>query len=159
MHHDHDHDAPGVRTMIQGEVSVFLSALGAREGDLRLRRALEFVGGQPELDVFDDGGEVATYLAVPARGVELLLTDGALSTVFVHATATEEHAAYDGWAQLLPGIDADSSREDVIRAFGEPKRSAPGYLLYGAGSGFVQFDFAGEMLAMAVVMERDINGG
>lgn len=142
--------------MIQGDVSEFSSALGAREGDAPLQRALDLVGGEHEVDVFDDGNGVATYLVVPERGVDFLLVDGVLSTVFIYATANSEHAAYGAWPSLVHGVTATARRDDVVRALGEPKRPAAGYLLYEMDPGFLQFDFEGETLTMAAVMTRDI---
>lgn len=154
--HDHDDGPRQVCTMIQGDVSEFLSALGAREGDALLQRALDFVGGEHEVDVFDDDDAVATYLVVPDRGVDFLLVDGVLSTVFIYATVNSEHAAYGAWPSLVHGVTASAGRDELVRALGEPKRSAAGYLLYETDQGFLQFDFDGETLTMAVVMTRDI---
>lgn len=146
--------------MIEGNVSVFLDALGARESEAPLARALEFVGGGYEVDAFDDdGGGSATYLLMPQRGVEFLLTDGALSSVFVFATVNDEHAVYGGWPTLVHGVGATASPAEVVQALGEPDRSGTTYLCYAVGSGFVQFDFDGEALMMAVIMRQVPSAG
>ncbi len=62
--------------MIRGDVSTFLNALGAKENDPQLERALALVGGTPEVESFVDGGVKSTYLSLEDGGVEFLLTDG-----------------------------------------------------------------------------------
>lgn len=144
--------------MITGDVSTFLNALGAREGDPRLEQALTFVGGEHETETFDDGGIEAKYLVMAGRGVDFLLNDGVVSTVFVYATESEEQGIYGRWATLVDGVGAEASPDGVVRALGTPKRATSTYVLYDVEPGFVQFDFDEDTLKMAVVMQHDIGG-
>jgi hypothetical protein len=144
--------------MIQGDVSIFLSALGAREGDPRLERALALVGGEAERDTFDEDDVQATYLVFAEQGVEFLLNYGQLSSVFIYARATDEQSVYGDAATLVDGVDFSASQGDLVAALGAPKRSTDRYVLYAADPGFVQFDFDGDELTLVVVMQRDIGG-
>lgn len=144
--------------MIQGDISIFLQALSAPEGDPRLEQALSLVGGDHEVDEYDDTGVVEKYLILSDRGVNFLLRDGQLDTVFVYATATASRGIYGGWSTLIEGIGPDSSRDDLLRALGEPVRSTSAYVTYAADPGFVQFEFDGDALTAAVVM-RELIGG
>lgn len=141
-----------------GDVFIFLKALGAREGDPSLEQAMAFVGGEHETETFDDSEVEAKYLVMSERGVDFLLNDGVLDTVFVFATESDEQSIYRGWTTLVDGITAASSPDDVVRALGAPKRATDTYILYEVDAGFVQFDFDGNALKMAVVMQHDIGG-
>lgn len=142
--------------MIQGDVSTFLSALGAGEGDPQLDRALALVGGELEVETFIDGGAKSIYLSMEDKGVEFLLTDGELSTVFFSASQTDP--TYGGWSTLIDGIGPESSRTDVVEALGEPLRARDAFVTYEADSGYVQFDFDGDLMKTAVVMRALIGG-
>lgn len=144
--------------MIQGDVSTFLSALGAEEGDARLERALTFVGGTPTVETYDDAGAEEKYLNFSEQGASFLLTDGALDTVFVYATGTSSRNAYSRWSTLIDGVGPESSREDIERELGDPVRQKASYLTYQADSGYLQFEFDGAALKMVVVMKELIGG-
>ncbi|WP_194421446.1 hypothetical protein [Microbacterium abyssi] len=144
--------------MIHGDASTFLNALGAREGDPRLTQAVSAVGGEYAVEVYDDDGVVEKYLIMADRGADFLLEDGELETVFIYAAATKTRGMYDGWATLIDGVGPDASPDEVVRALGAPLRSTRAYLTYEADPGFVQFEFDGEKLTMAVVMRRVIGG-
>ena len=144
--------------MLQGDVFTFLNALGAREGDPRLEHALAFVDGPHEVEVFDEGGVQDKYLVMTDRGVDFLLKDGVLTTVFVYATDTPDQSTYGGWASLVGGVSPGASPDDVVQALGEPLRSTESFVRYRVDPGFVQFDFDGDALKMLVVM-REVVGG
>ena len=142
--------------MIRGDVSTFLNALGAKENDPQLERALALVGGTPEVESFVDGGVKSTYLSLEDRGVEFLLTDGELSTVFFSASSGD--GVYAGWPTLIEGVRTGSTREQIVRALGEPLRSRDAFVTYEVDTGFVQFDFDGDVIKTVVVM-RELIGG
>lgn len=144
--------------MIQGDVFTFLNALGAREGDPRLEEALAFVGGPHEDEVFDDGGVQEKYLVMTDRGVDFLLKDGVLTTVFVYATDTPDQGIYGGWESLVAGVGSDASSDAVVQALGAPLRSTESFVRYQVDPGFVQFDFDGDALKMLVVMQEVVGG-
>lgn len=142
--------------MIQGDVSIFLSALGARQGEPRLDQALSFVGGEPEIETFDDSEVEATYLTFADAGVEFLLKDGAVNTIFVFATTTDDQSAYSRSETLVQGVSFSDTPADLISTLGPPKRSTATYVLYTVEPGYVQFDFAGDALRLVAIMRHDI---
>lgn len=144
--------------MTHGDASIFLNALGAREGDPELDQALSLVGGEHAVETYDDDGLDEKYLILADRGVDFLLEHGELETVFVYARATKTRGVYGGWASLFDGVGPDSSPHDLLRALGAPLRSTGTYMTYESAPGFVQFEFDGENLTMAVVMRRVIGG-
>jgi len=144
--------------MIRGDIAAFLGALGAAEGDPRLQKAIDLVGGEPTIESFDDDRTVETYLVLSDRGADLLLTDGALNTVFVYAGTTPDHAVYGGWSTLIEGVGPAAAPGDIVAALGRPLRSTDRYLTYAAEPGYVQFDFDSGALTMVTVM-RELIGG
>lgn len=144
--------------MIEGEITIFLSALDAPADDPRLRAAIAHIGGTPTVESYDDGDTQETYLVMSEHGGDVLLIDGTVHTVFLYASTDEEHGAYARFAALIDGIDESSTREGVQAALGDPLRAAPSYLTYAAGAGYVQFDFDTGVLSKIVVM-RELVGG
>lgn len=144
--------------MIQGDITVLLNSLGAREGDPRLQAALDFVGGEVEVDVFDEEDGEARYLVMVDRGVDFLLRDGEVSTVFVYAAENPEQTVYEESATLVEGVDFDVTPDALVATLGEPLRATPRYVIYAADPGFVQFDFDGDRLTLVSAMARDIGG-
>lgn len=141
--------------MTRGDVRVLLSALGARDGDEALERAFAFVGGEPEMETFADEGGTATYASFPERGVEFLLKDGAVSSVFVAAADTDDLRTYSDWRSLLPGVGPGAARDDVAAALRqEPVRATEAYETYAVDGGYLQFEFTGGGLTMLVVMRQ-----
>ncbi|GAA1912846.1 hypothetical protein GCM10009775_01770 [Microbacterium aoyamense] len=140
--------------MIQGDVEAFLKALGAREGDPLLEQALAVVAGEYEVDVFDDADAEQKYLVAVERGVEFLLEDGIVTTVFVYAADRDDQRTYGRWPTLVEGIDRGFSADEIVAALGAPQARTPTFLRYAADGGFVQFDFDGARLSMLVVMRE-----
>lgn len=148
----------GRRGALRGDVDLFVAALGAREGDPRLDRVLDLIGGEPEVDVYADTGVEEKYLVLADRGGDLLLRDSVVVAAFLYAGATQDHGPYPRWSSLVEGVGADATRADVERVLGPPRRSTSRYVTYDAGPGFVQFDFEGDVLAMIVVMSELVGG-
>ncbi|PRP92958.1 hypothetical protein ENSA5_46260 [Enhygromyxa salina] len=74
-----------------------------------------FDGAPPEESLFADG---ARYLGSKARGVELLIERGRISTVFLHG---QGHQGYTDYAGAMPGGVAFGDSPDRARALlGEP---------------------------------------
>lgn len=145
--------------MIHGDIRTLLDALGAREGDARLDAALELVGGDYETETYNERGGEATYLLLSDRGVDFLLENGVLNTVFCYATQTEDHGIYGGAASLVDGIDFTVSRVGLAEALGTPARITTTFLLYQADPGIVQFVFEGNALTQIVASRHDLGGG
>lgn len=141
--------------MTRGDVRVLLSALGAREGEDALERAFAFVGGDPEIETFVDERGTATYARFPEQGVEFLLKDGAVSSVFIAASDTDDLRTYRNWQGLLPGVGPGATRDDVATALRkEPVRATEVYETYAVDGGYLQFEFAGDRFTMLVVMRQ-----
>lgn len=144
--------------MIQGDVTTFLAALGASEGDARLERALALVGGDYDVEVYDDDDVQSKYLIMADRGADFLLKDGSLSTVFFYAVESADEHVYVGEATLIDGVSFAMSRDELFEQIGQPKRATAGYAIYAVGEGFVQFDFDKDSIKQVNVMAQDFGG-
>lgn len=142
--------------MIQGDVAKFLSAMGAREGDRRLTDALALIGGEYETSNYVDDGVESKYLVSKAHGVDFLLEDGALRSIFFHARSSAGQKMYDGWSSLVDGIGPDMSQADVVNALGAPKRSTGVFAIYQADPGFIRFVFSGGKIKTVVAQQFDL---
>lgn len=144
--------------MIAGDIATYVNALGASEGDERLRAALALAAGEYTVEAYNDRGFEEKYL-LGDRGADLLLKAGALSSVFLYADGTADRPSYVGWSSLIEGIGPDASREDIVRVFGEPHRSSELAMLYGVEGGFIRFAFDDGILTMAVAQREAPGGG
>ncbi|WP_427869369.1 DUF6357 family protein [Leucobacter luti] len=140
---------------IRGDARLFLAALGAREGDPALDRLIAFIGETPGVDVFEDAGQESRYLLFPSSGVEMLLVDGSLHTVFVHAVErSDTQRRYARFATLVDGVTRGSSPRAIVRALGAPVKDSERFLRYPDEQGFVQFDVDGARISMVVFMRE-----
>jgi hypothetical protein len=130
--------------------------MGSREGDDRLTKALAFVGGEYETSTYLDAGTESRYLVSKEHGVDFLMEDGALHSVFFHARSTAGQAMYDGWAGLIDGIGPDASPESLADVLGAPKRATEVFAIYPADPGFVRFVFSNGRLKMVVAQDFDL---
>ncbi len=143
--------------MIQGGIIEFLQALRARESDASFSRVLENLGGNAKVDLYTDRGIEEKFLAVSDRGVDFLVLEGVLRTIFIYARKTRSHERYAGWPSLVAGIDATSSRADIQNALGEPIATSHEFIRYRNEHGYLQFEFDGETLSMAVVLAEVVD--
>lgn len=141
--------------MIRGDIVRFLDALGSREGDDRLTEVLAAVGGGYETSTYLDDGVESKYLVSKEHGVDFLLEDGVLRSVFFHARSTAVQAAYDGWDGLIDGIRPDSSPESLVEVLGAPKMATEAFAIYPASPGFVRLVFSDGGLKMVVAQQVD----
>jgi hypothetical protein len=58
------------------------------------------------------------YYLYPARGIDVLLQDGTVATIFLYNEGAEDHRRFEG--RTPQGIDLASTRQDVIDRMGEP---------------------------------------
>lgn len=145
--------------MIQGDISLFLKALGAKEKDPSFKKAFDFIGGEYETDIYTDTGEEEKYLIMENKGVEFLLRNSSLSTIFFHVIEEEEgQGVYKDLSSLIKRLKANASSADIEKLLGAPLRSTEKHLTYEAKPGYVQFDFADGKLKTVVAMTELIGG-
>jgi hypothetical protein len=145
--------------MIQGDALTLLSALGAREGEPSLQKVLDFVGDHYEAEIYDESGIEEKYLVAVDRGVDFLLIDGVLNTIFIYAVDSADQRSYARWSELVEGIATSDTREDIVRVLGDPIAATGEYLRYGTSAGFLQFDLEEGRLKMLVLMAQVIGAG
>lgn len=143
---------PPIPGTIRGAVVTYLEVLGTARGDRRLEQVVELLGGVTGTERYDDAGSVDVYLAVATRGVDLLLRDGTLHTVFFSATD------FPGWPDLIEQTSHARTRDDVVHALGEPLRERPHYVTYPIGPAYLQFDLEDYVVVRAVVMVELVGG-
>lgn len=84
--------------------------------------AIEKVLGKPE-SVSSSGVHGAkevetTYLVYPSRGIDLLLQEGKLVSIFLYNEGADDHKKYPGNGPS--GLNLGTKRDEVIKALGDP---------------------------------------
>ncbi len=104
-----------------GDIRPGDGAAGIRLGEERA--GVEKALGKPESESGSgvSGGSAkreSTYLIYPSKGIDVLLEQGKVRSIFLYNEGIEEHRKYAG--QGPGGITLSSKRADIIAALGEP---------------------------------------
>lgn len=103
-----------------GDIRPGEGAAGLRLGDDRA--GVEKVLGKPESEsgsgVSGSTKRESTYLIYPSKGIDVLLEQGKVRSIFLYNEGIEEHRKYAGKGP--GGITLGSKRAEIIAALGEP---------------------------------------
>jgi hypothetical protein len=126
-----------------GDIQPGVGAAGVRIGDDRA--AVEKSLGAPEQStgsgVAGSQQKRAVYLLYPSRGIDVLLEEGKVRSIFLYREGADDHRNYPG--RTPEGITLSSRRDDVLRAFGDPSARGLGddadrWFRYDSG---IEFNF------------------
>lgn len=140
-------------TAQHSEIQTYLDALGTEDGSEEMLAAMRLVGTTFSMQEFTSAVMHERYLEFRRSGVEMLVIDGILETIFFQLAESEEETAYPRPDALIPGLHHGMSRQAAIEQLGTPLRDEPGYLRFAIGDAFavVTFREGGvEMLTLQV---------
>ncbi|MFC7403983.1 hypothetical protein [Georgenia alba] len=136
-----------------GEIGTYLAAMGGREGDAAVDRAIALAGGALSANEYNI--DVPTKYVASEGGTEFMFEDGVLHSVLLHGPGSQD-GAYPRPSALIDGLSLDSGREQLEFVLGEPHRSTPGYVKYKVGDCFVNFTFADDVVKDVQVQRTDV---
>lgn len=142
-------------TGITGEIRPYLDAIGAEDGSDEMIAAMEAVGTKFTLKEYTSTGVHEKYLIFAKGGVDFLLHDGIVDTVFFHLRDSDKYAAYAHPDALVEGVRFGMSRDEVIDKLGTPRQNKKRYLLYPAGDAFVNIQFRDERVLRINAQRQD----
>jgi hypothetical protein len=100
-----------------GDIQPGVGAAGIRLGDERA--AVEKALGPPESQSSSGPADrESTYLIYPSKGIDVLLDQGKVRSIFLYNEGVEDHKKYGGNGPS--GITLGSKRADILRVFGDP---------------------------------------
>ncbi|WP_179258108.1 hypothetical protein [Enemella evansiae] len=121
---------------VEGEITTLLAALGAPDGDERLRRLVALVA-DPGAD-WGPRGAHRSAARLRRSGLELRFGAGVLQTVFIRL---EDHPRPDA---LIHGLRTAADRSTVQTLLGgRPERSGPTFLRYLVEGRYLHLEFDG----------------
>ncbi len=105
----------------KGDIEPGSGAAGVRLGDDRA--AVEKALGKPEKENTSgihgaQGTKELTYLLYPGKGLDVLLEDGRVRSIFLYHEGADDHRQYPG--RTSGGLTLASRRDDVLRILGQP---------------------------------------
>jgi len=121
---------------LTGEIQTYLDALGTEDGSEEMLAAMRLVGTEFSMQEFTSAGMHERFLEFRRGGVEMMVIDGILETIFFQLAESEEEAAYPRPGALIPGLHHGMSRQAAIEQLGPPLRDEPGYLRFAIGDAF-----------------------
>jgi hypothetical protein len=130
----------------RGDIQAGLGAAGVRLGDDRA--AVERTLGKPEqvssAGIAGGKQKVTLYLIYPAKGIDVLLEDGRVRSLFLYQEGIEDHRKYPG--RTSDGLTLASKREEVLSTLGDPSARGLGdnadrWFRYDSG---IEFSFTAE---------------
>ncbi|WP_147918135.1 hypothetical protein [Ruania zhangjianzhongii] len=124
-------------TALTGEILPYLDAIGTTDGSEAMIAAMKLVGTKFTIDEYTSAGMHEKYLVFGKGGVDFLVIDDILDTIFFRLVATENGAPYARPEALIDGLHHGMSRGAVVEILGEPLRNEPHYLLYAIEAKFL----------------------
>ena len=121
---------------LTGEIQTYLDALGTEDGSEEMLAAMRLVGTEFSMLEFTSAGMHERFLEFRRGGVEMMVIDGILETIFFQLAESEEEAAYPRPDALIPGLHRGMPRQAAIEQLGTPLRDEPGYLRFAIGDAF-----------------------
>jgi len=141
-----------------GDIQPGVGAAGVRLGDDRA--AVEKTLGKPEdvstTTVHGEKAKEVVYLIYPAKGLDVLLEDGKVRSIFLYHEGADDHRQYPG--KMAGGLTLASTRAEVLKALGEPTSRGTGettdrWFRYDTG---VEFSFDPTGSIQHIVITRGI---
>lgn len=109
-----------------GDIRPGVGAAGVGLGDDRA--SVEKVLGKPESEsstgVSGTTKRESTYLIYPSKGIDVLVDQGKVRSIFLYNEGIEDHRKYGGKGP--GGITLGSNRGDILAALGEPSAKGLG---------------------------------
>jgi hypothetical protein len=103
-----------------GDIRPGVGAAGIKLGDSR--STVEKALGKPEQEtasgVSGEKRKETAYLLYPARGLDVLLEEGKVKSIFLYHEGTDDHREYPG--RMNGDLTLSSKRSEILHAFGEP---------------------------------------
>ncbi|USX55609.1 hypothetical protein [Lentzea sp. HUAS12] len=134
-------------TTVSGEITVLLDVLGHRQGDSRILEAVVLVGPQMEVSEYDFDGEKSTYFVFKDAGTELLFEDDVLASAMVRTQPDPEDETYGVYprpGELVQGLSATATRDEVRAFLGTPERTGPSFDRYQVNGRYLHFEFGAD---------------
>jgi hypothetical protein len=111
----------------KGDIQPGIGAAGLAIGDERA--AVEKILGKAENESSTGirggkGTKETTYLLYPSRGLDVLLEDGRVRSIFLYHEGADDHRQYAG--RTASGLTLASTRKDVLKILGDPSSRGMG---------------------------------
>lgn len=124
---------------VDGDLAIFLGLLGAADDQAASTLVSELLDA-PLRETLRSSSR-----ALGSRGVEVDSTRSGIRVFWIRVRK------YPRAGQLMTGIDATSTREDVLALLGEPERAGAKHLRYVVGGRYLHFEFE-DTLALVTMM-------
>ena len=127
-------------TTLHGEILPYLEAIGAEDGSEPMLAAMNLVGTRFTIDEYTSAGMHEKYLMFTKGGVDFLVIDGIVDTIFFRLAESDEGAAYARPNSLVEGIEHHMPVEDLKAVLGSPIFEATDHIVYRVGEKFLNID-------------------
>ncbi|GGH47802.1 hypothetical protein [Microbacterium album] len=141
---------------IAGEISVFLDALGTREGSLEVLNVIGLVGPRYERHRTERGGVEWQYLVFGPNGADLQFREGVLVGALLWIAAPDGGGSYPRPEALFEGLPLPASRGEVVAALGAPTQAEVAHALYRLDDRYLDVEFADDRVVSLSVMLRGV---
>ena len=145
-----------VTAAITGEIQPYLDAIGAEDGSDVMLAAMEAVGTKFSIKEYTSTGVHEKYLIFAKGGVDFLLLDGIVDSVFFHLYDSDRYAAYAHVEALVDGLTPGMPRAEVIDLLGPARQDREHFLLYPAGDAFVNIQLDDERISAIDAQRFDL---
>ena len=125
-----------------GDVEVFLSCLGTSIPNANILKAVTIIASEFDTSETNFCGEKLSYWEFFKRGVTFRFNENQiLDTVFLYIRENAEYYPYPFLEDLIIGINHKSTKQSVVKLFGNPERESNYWLRYKILDNYLHFEF------------------
>lgn len=136
---------------VEGEIAVYLDALGMHPTDARLTPVLDLPG--PTTDTNEQrepGGNIVFHLAARSNGTEFMFSGEQLVSVFLGTQPREAWGVYPRPDALIDGLSGTATRAEVRERLGEPVWASPTDDRFRVGDDYLQLHYSADRIQVVI---------
>lgn len=124
-----------------GDINIFLSCLGLREGDSKILEAISIIAMDFDIENYDLSGATETNYLFPKSGVDMVFEDGRLTSIFFYIKPINRYKSYPFLVDLIKGIDNLSSKDTFVKLYGEPDFYQENWIKFNLNGKYLHIEF------------------
>lgn len=127
-------------TTLHGKILPYLEAIGTEDGSEPMLTAMGLVGTKFTIDEYTSAGMHEKYLKFTKGGVDFLVIDGIVDTIFFRLAKSDYGASYARPNSLIEGVEHNMSVDALAAVLGSPIFEASDHIVYRVGEKFLNID-------------------
>ncbi|MDG2959187.1 hypothetical protein [Exercitatus varius] len=130
---------------VSGDLNTFLEALGKKQGDNLILKAITIIAMDFEIENFECENIKNTYFHFYKRGVDFVFTKKNefefLESIFFYLNQVDKYSIYPFVRDLIKELDYPFNRKFIIDNLGKPEKESDSWIRYSIKNKYIHFEF------------------